>query len=255
MTSQGKMLVTAAGAGLGRSIAVMSSKYGYRVLAADNNKEALDALACEHDKITCQPCDVRSTIEIEQLCEVFSAWPESHITLVNCVGVPGPIAPVDDISDDDWDETIATNLSSIFKLTKRLVPAMKKAGTGSIINISTLSVRLAPKNRAPYNASKAGLLGFSRSLAKELGPFGIRCNAILPGPINGPRMDRLMQILADEHGQTKEEAVANTCNYIALRSFVEPEEVAEVVLFLASRAAAKVTAQEIDVSGFAQWEE
>lgn len=249
------VLITAAGGGIGKVIAQAFAGGGDRVLAADIDRKELDLLSQSPGAIETAACDLGIADDVEALMDAFLAMPGDDRVLVNCVGIAGPIGPAEEVSDEGWQRTFDVNLTSIFRVVRRAIPAMKAARRGSIVNIATLSVYLAPRHRLAYVASKAGLLGMTRGLAKELGPFGIRCNAILPGPVKGDRMRRIIENQARDIGVTAEELERTITDYIALRSFVDPEDIANATLFLASPAAAKITGEELDVSGLMQWEE
>ena len=175
--------------------------------------------------------------------------------LVNNAGIGGPRAPVDEIEDADWYRTIDVNLHGMFHCIKRAVPAMKAQGAGAIVNISTASTRVGMALRTSYVTSKCAVDGMTRNLARELGPFGIRCNAILPGVIDNPRGRRLITQLASERGQTVEEAHEHYVSFISTRSLIGCEEVADMAFFLAQDAARNITGQLIGVCGNLEWEE
>src|SRR5690606_36361061 len=112
--------------------------------------------------------------------------------LVNNAGVAGPTLPVEKISDEDWRRTQAVNLDGQFFCVRRAVPLLREAGGGSIVNLSSAAGRFGFPLRTPYSASKWAVVGFSRSLAMELGPDGIRVNALCPGAVQGERIDRVI---------------------------------------------------------------
>jgi NAD(P)-dependent dehydrogenase (short-subunit alcohol dehydrogenase family) len=131
---------------------------------------------------------------------------------------------------------------------------MKRRRDGVIINFSTGSTRTRLPLRAPYVASKAAVESLTQNAARELGPYNIRCNAILPGMINNERMKRIVASKAVSCGRSTDEVEQDYLRYISLRSKVEPDELADMVQFLASEKAAKVTGELIAVSGNVEWE-
>jgi NAD(P)-dependent dehydrogenase (short-subunit alcohol dehydrogenase family) len=161
---------------------------------------------------------------------------------------------MEEVSCKEWDETINVNLSGMFYCMRQVIPGMKKRGGGVIINFSTGSTRTRLPLRAPYVASKVAVEGLTLNAARELGPFNIRCNAILPGMINNERMRRIVANNAASTGRTADEVERDYLNYISLRAKIEPEELADMVQFLASDKAAKVTGELIAVSGNVEWE-
>ncbi len=131
---------------------------------------------------------------------------------------------------------------------------MKARREGSIVNISTGSVRTLPPNRSVYNASKWGVEGLTKTLARELGPWGVRVNAIQPGMVNNERMRGIVRRIADQEGRPPSEVEEEFLQFISMRCKVEPEDIAEMAVFLASEAASRVTGQVIAVDGHIEWE-
>ena len=156
---------------------------------------------------------------------------------------------------DEWDKTIAVNLSGMFYTMKRAVPMLKANGGGSIVNFSTCSTRTGIPFRAPYIASKAGVEGLTKNSARELGPSGIRVNAILPGIINNDRFRFIVQRNVDATGRSFEDIENDYLKYVSLRCKVELGEFADMVEFLTSDAGKKITGEIIAVSGNMEWEE
>ena len=175
--------------------------------------------------------------------------------LVNNAGISGPRAPVEEIEDDEWQRVIDVNLNGMFRCIKWAVPAMKAQGSGAIINISSASTRVGMPLRTSYITTKCAVDGMTMNLARELGPAGIRCNAILPGIIDNPRGRRLITHLAKERGQTAEEAHERYVSFISTRSLISCEEVADAAFFLAQDSARNITGQLIGVCGNLEWEE
>jgi NAD(P)-dependent dehydrogenase (short-subunit alcohol dehydrogenase family) len=143
----------------------------------------------------------------------------------------------------------------MFYCIKRALPPMKAQGSGCIINISSASTRVGMPLRTPYIATKWAVEGLTQNLARELGPDNIRCNAILPGIIDNPRGRRLVEKLAEERGQSFEETEQRYIGFVSMRSWIQPEEVADMAAYLASDAARHVTGQAIGVCGNLEWEE
>jgi NAD(P)-dependent dehydrogenase (short-subunit alcohol dehydrogenase family) len=131
---------------------------------------------------------------------------------------------------------------------------MKRQGSGTILNISTSSVRTGLPYRSAYVASKAGLISLTQNAARELGPFGIRCNAILPGIIDNPRGRALIDRYARERSIDRETASKSFLSYVSMRTMIAPEEVADLCLFLAGPGGRHITGQAIGVCGNVEWE-
>lgn len=244
-------LVTAAGAGIGRAIAGRLVAAGYRVFGCDLSADAFAATeGMEHIV-----ADISCPSDVTAMFDQIVAKAGTLDLLVNNAGIGGPRAPLDEIEPDAWDATIAVNLNGMFYCMRAAAALMKAAGSGVIVNISTSSVLTGLPLRAPYVASKAGVLGLTRNAARELGPHGIRCNAILPGLIDNPRGRALVQKLADERGQSFAEAEAGFLRYVSLRCWIDPSEIGDLTVFLASDAARHITGQSIAVDGNVEWEE
>ncbi len=175
--------------------------------------------------------------------------------LVNDAAIPGPRAPVEEMPDDEWERTLRVNLYGPFNWIKQVAPGMKARRDGSIVNISTGSVRTLPINRSVYNVSKWGVEGLTKTIARELGPYNVRANAIQPGMVNNPRMQTIVQRIADQEGRSVDDVEADFLRFISMRSKVEPEDIANMAVFLASDQACHVTGQVIAVDGNVEWEQ
>ena len=143
------------------------------------------------------------------------------------------------VHNEDWDKTIAIDLNGMFYCTRLAVPLLKSASGGSIINLSSIAGRLGYPLRAPYSAAKWGVIGFTKSLAMELGSSNIRVNAILPGVVEGERVNRVIGARASAHGIDFEEALQQFVAPISLRRMVSAQDIANMALFLATPAGAK----------------
>ena len=175
--------------------------------------------------------------------------------LVNNVGMSGPRAPIEEMSYEDWERTIRVNLHGTFHCVKQVLPGMKERRHGVIINISTASVQTIPLNRSVYNVSKWGVEGLTLTVAREVGPYNIRVNAIRPGFINNARSQAIVQRIADQTERSVDEVEASFFKFISMRTKIEPVEIADMAVFLASDGAKHVTAQVIAVDGLIEWEE
>jgi NAD(P)-dependent dehydrogenase (short-subunit alcohol dehydrogenase family) len=167
--------------------------------------------------------------------------------LINNAGIAGPTAPIEEIAPADWQRTLDVNLTGPFLCARRAVPLLKQTGDGSIINIASVAARLGFPNRSPYSASKWGVIGLTETWAMELGPAGIRVNAILPGIVAGDRQDRVLQARAQVEGISFEEAKLQRLQSVSLRSTVSADDVAEAVLFLCSPAGRMISGQSLSV--------
>ena len=250
-----RVLVTGAGDSVGRAIAERFLQKGAKVHICDVRGDAVAATLAANPGMSGSVTDVGVRGEVDALFDDVRANLGDLSILVNVVGMAGPRAPIEDIDEDEWDKTIAVNLSGMFYTMKRAVPMLKANGGGSIVNFSTCSTRTGIPFRAPYIASKAGVEGLTKNSARELGPSGIRVNAILPGIINNDRFRFIVQRNVDATGRSFEDIENDYLKYVSLRCKVELGEFADMVEFLTSDAGKKITGEIIAVSGNMEWEE
>jgi NAD(P)-dependent dehydrogenase (short-subunit alcohol dehydrogenase family) len=244
-----RVLVTGGGAGIGRTIAVRLVREGARVHVCDVSAEALRDLSAACPEVSGTPADVGSEADVDRLFADVAARLGGLDVLVNNAGIAGPTAAVDETPPADWQRTLDVNLTGPFLCARRAVPLLKQSGGGAILNIASVAGRLGFPNRSPYAASKWGLVGLTQTWAMELGPVGIRVNAILPGVVAGERQDRVLQARAEVEGVPVEEARRRRLQSVSLRSMVSPDDIAETVLFLCSPAGRMISGQSISVCG------
>ena len=252
---QQRIIVTDGASGIGLAIAQKFLAQGGEVFICDVIPETLDKALAENPRMQGGLADVGNPEQVEEFFKQATATMGGIDVLVNNAGIGGSREKIEDISYDEWDNCIRINLSGMFYCAKQVIPAMKAQKSGCIINISTVSAKTGLPNRLPYVSSKVGVLGFTHNLARELGPFNIRCNTILPGLIDNPRGRLLVEKLAAKEGLSVDQAEQEYLKYISLRSWIAPEDIAETAYFLASPAAQKITAQEISVDGNIEWEQ
>jgi NAD(P)-dependent dehydrogenase (short-subunit alcohol dehydrogenase family) len=237
-------VVTAGASGIGRVVAQALIDDGWRVLVTDIDEQAGERTAAETG-CTFFPCDMGDPDAIRA---VFAAVPPVGL-LVNNAGIAGPTLPVADAPVEDWRRTLDVNLTAQFVAAQCVLPGMIAARHGVIVNMASVAARIGYPNRAAYAASKWGVLGFTASLAREVGEAGIRVNAILPGSVRGERIENVVAAYAEKNAVPIAEAEAYYLARAATRRFVEPEEIAAMVLYLASDAARSITGQFIGVDG------
>jgi NAD(P)-dependent dehydrogenase (short-subunit alcohol dehydrogenase family) len=244
-----RVLVTGGATGIGRAIAVRLKQDGARVHVCDVSAEALRNFATACPEVGATRADVGSEADVDRLFADVSLQLGGLDVLVNNAGIAGPTAAIDETSLADWQRTLDVNLTGSFLCARRAVPLLIQAGGGSIINIASAAARLGFPNRSPYSASKWGLIGLTQTWAMELGPAGIRVNAILPGIVAGERQERVLQARARVEGITFEEATRQRLQSVSLRSMVTADDVAEMVLFLCSPAGKMISGQSLSVCG------
>jgi NAD(P)-dependent dehydrogenase (short-subunit alcohol dehydrogenase family) len=248
------VIVTAAGQGIGRAIVDRFVANGAKVFACDVQPDLLDKLQSEQPTVGVGIADISNA---EQVAAFFGKATETLgglDVLVNNAGIGGPRGALEDIATEDWDRTVSVNLNGTFYCIREAAKHMKPQNSGCIVNISTGSVRTGLPMRAPYVASKQGVMGLTHNVARELGPFNIRCNAILPGLIDNARGRALIQRAADEAGKTFEQTEAEMLQYISMRCWIDPTEIGDTAVFLASHAARHISGQFLGVCGNIEWE-
>jgi NAD(P)-dependent dehydrogenase (short-subunit alcohol dehydrogenase family) len=248
-----RVLVTAGAAGIGRTIAETFARAGAHVFVCDVDTKALAAFADAHPEIGTLVCDVAKPADVDVMFGAVAAHLGGLDVLVNNAGIAGPTAAVEDISVEDWDRTIAVDLNGMFYCTRRAVPLLKAAGGGSIINLSSIAGRLGYALRTPYSSAKWAVVGFTKSLAIELGPSKIRVNAIQPGIVEGERIDRVIAAKAEARGVSAEAFRDTLLSAVSLRKMVSAQEIADMALFLATSAGASISGQAISVCGNAEY--
>lgn len=233
-----KAVVTGAASGIGRATAQLFAAEGADVLAVDRAGE----LPGEHAGIDRIRCLVQDLTEKDAGARVAQAANEQLggcDILFNNAGISRR-ALVDELTVEDWDAVIATNLSAYFHITRALIPQLKTSGCGRIISTASVMARMTDYGLAAYCAAKAGVAGFTRSLALDLGKHAITANYIEPGAI---RTGLTREAFADDH-------IAEVwAKKAALRRLGEPEDIARAVLFLASDDARFVTGHGLVVDG------
>jgi NAD(P)-dependent dehydrogenase (short-subunit alcohol dehydrogenase family) len=244
-----RVLITAGAAGIGKAMAAVFEDAGARVFICDVDEAALAAMSEARPGVASTRTDVADPASVDAMFERAVAELGGLDVLVNNAGIAGPTAKVEEIRIEDWDRTVSVDLSSMFYCIRRAVPLLKQAGGGSIINLSSIAGRLAYPLRSPYAAAKWGVIGLTKSLAAELGPSNIRVNAILPGVVEGDRVNRVVEARAAARGTSFEEAMNQFVAPVSLRRMVKAEDIANMALFLATPAGANVSGQALSVCG------
>ncbi len=244
-----RVVVTAGAAGIGRAIAEGFHRAGARVHVCDLDPSSLADLAAEHPEIGRSQADVADPDQVARLFEDAARHLGGLDVLVNNAGIAGPAGPTEDCAIEDWRRTLAVNLDGAFLCLRHAIPMIKAAGAGSIVNISSTAGLFGYPLRAPYVASKWALVGLTKTLAIELGPHGIRANAVCPGAIEGPRMDRVIAAEAAARGVREASVREAYTRQTSLRTFIDAADIAEMVLFLCSDAGARISGQAMTVDG------
>ena len=242
-----RVAITAAAGGFGLVVARAFAAQGADVHVCDVDPEAVGAATAEglHAAVV----DVANGTALDGWVDGVLAAGGGLDVLVNNAGIAGPTALVEDIAPADWERSLAVTLTSHYRTCARVVPAMKAAGSGSIINISSTAGQYGIGLRAPYVAAKWAVIGLTKTLAIELGPHGVRANAICPGSVDGDRMRGVIAREADARGGAAAEVEREYLEGQSIARFVQPAEIADLCLFLASDAARMISGQAIAVDG------
>ncbi|MDH3693570.1 MAG: SDR family oxidoreductase [Gammaproteobacteria bacterium] len=244
-----RVLVTGAATGIGRSIADSFAQDGNRVHVCDNAAEHIDECLSESPSLSATQCDVSNVEQIEKLFRDVQKELGGLDVLVNNAGIAGPTAPVEDIEPGDWNKTVEVGLNGAFYCSRLAVPLLKQNTTGSIVNISSTAGIMGFPLRTPYAAAKWGIIGLTKSLAMELGRFNIRVNAVCPGSVDGPRMDRVIAADAKAQGVAEDEIRQAYKNQASMQTFIDRQDIANTVVFLCSEKGNKISGQVISVDG------
>ena len=239
-----RVAITAGGNGIGRVMADSFVDCGARVFVSDVDEDAVTASG--------HP-GMRADAGVPADCEAFVDAAVTHLSgldvLVNNAGIAGPTALVEHVTPEALDATLRIDLASMFHCSRRAIPALRAAGGGSIVNLSSAAGRFGFPLRAPYSAAKWGVVGFTKSLSIELGPDGIRVNAILPGPVDGPRIRAVIKAKAQAAGISENEMTERTVATTSLRCFVSQQDIANMALYLVSPFGATISGQALSVDG------
>src|SRR3954453_18472152 len=222
-------LVTGAGNGLGRAIALALAEHGARVVLVGRTQGSLESVAAEiGSRSVVAPCDTSDPRQVTALGRALVD--EEGSILVNNAGVAGPVAPLVDIDASEWDEVFAVNVRGVFLMCREFVPPMVQRKTGDVINLASVSGKRPLVRRTPYTASKMAVIGLTTSLAYEVGPSGVMVNTLSPGPVSGPRMERNFRLESERTGSTPAEAEEAFVSRSALHRMVTEDEVAAAVI-------------------------
>lgn len=245
-----RVLITAGATGIGREMVNQFADAGAKLFVADIDDAAIVELARAHPDVGCVACDAADTNQVDRFVDQALTALGGVDVLVNNVGIAGQTAPIEEMDPEAFDRVFTVNVGGHMRPTRRVVPHMKKTGAGAIINISSLAGKLAMPLRTPYAASKWAVLGFTRTLAAELGAFGIRVNAILPGPVAGPRVERAITDKAMARGVAYEVVEQEYLDMTWMRKMIDPADIASMAVYLSSDAARSVSGQFIGVDGY-----
>ncbi|MEU5852850.1 SDR family oxidoreductase [Saccharopolyspora shandongensis] len=242
-----RVLVTAGADGIGLAIAARFAGLGARVLVTDINADAVRSAG--ERGLAARVSDASSEAQVEELMGAVREELGGLDVLVNNAGIAGPTGPVETLDGAAWARTFEVNIHSQFYCVKHGLPLLREATDASIVNLSSAAGRLGMAGRSAYSASKWAVVGFTKTLAIELGPEGIRANAICPGAVDGPRIRAVIEAKAAMLGRPVAEIAAAYQDQSSMRRLVGAEDIADMAAFLASPLARSVNGQAMAVDG------
>jgi NAD(P)-dependent dehydrogenase (short-subunit alcohol dehydrogenase family) len=242
------VLVTAGASGIGWHTAKGFLAQGAQVHICDNSAAAIAEIAKEEPSITATLADAANVSEVNQVFEEIKDLYGGLDVLVNNVGISGPTAAMEDIEIEAWNQTINVNLNSFFYVTRLAIPLLKRS-SGQIINMASNAGLYGCPLRSPYVAAKWAMIGLTKTLAMELGGHGIRVNAVCPGSVAGPRIDRVIENDAMSRGVSEAEIRAAYLTQSSMGDFINAEDIAQTILFLCSDSAKHISGQAIPIDG------
>lgn len=239
-----RVLVTAGGSGIGRAMADAFAADGCDVWVTYINYQALRDMSGKASVV-----DASDEADVANLFkEIEQTWGGLDVLCANA-GIAGPTAAVQDVELDAWRACVAVNLEGAFLASKYAAPLMQAQMSGAMVFTSSTAGIYGYPNRAPYAAAKWGIIGLMKTLAMELGPYGVRANAIAPGAVEGPRMEGVLEREAKAKGMTRDQVYEGYAAGTSMRSFVTSEDIANMAVFLGSDGARLVSGQVIAVDG------
>jgi NAD(P)-dependent dehydrogenase (short-subunit alcohol dehydrogenase family) len=243
------VLVTAGAAGIGLEIARAFVREGAKVHICDTDEKALAAARKSDPQLTQTLCDVADRQQVASLFEDALRTLGGLDCLVNNAGIAGPTGKVEEINPEDWDRCLAIDLTGQFNCARLAIPHLKQSKNPSIMNLSSQAGKHGFPLRSAYAAAKWGVIGFTKSIAIELGGHGIRVNALLPGLVAGDRIRRVIEAKAQQGGVSFKEQEAAMFRNASIKEYVTPQQLADMVVYAASPRAKTISGQAISVCG------
>ncbi|GGB14621.1 SDR family oxidoreductase [Allosediminivita pacifica] len=249
MSDRQRVVITGGAAGIGLVLARRFAAEGARIAVCDVDDTALAALREEMPDAIVEKADAANDTEMGAFLDrVEREWHGADVVCSNA-GTGGPAGPIETLNFDAWRACLEVNLLGAFLTCRWAARVMKAQGSGLLLLTSSNAGLFGYPGRSPYATSKWGVIGLMKTLAMELGPHGVRVNALCPAAVEGPRMDRVVAAEAEATGATHDEIRTRYVKGVSLRSWVTADEVADAALFLASPAARKISGQALSIDG------
>ncbi len=241
-----RVLITAGAAGIGRAIVDAFVQEGAQVFTCDVDASALATLPDSVGRVT---ADVADRNQVAALFDAAIPALGGLDVLVNNAGIAGPTGTVESINPEDWDRCLEVCLTGQFNCVRLAVPFLRASPNASIVNLSSVAGQYGFAMRSPYSAAKWGVIGFTKSLAIELGEAGIRVNAILPGLVAGDRQRRVLEAKAQRLGVSFAEMERTAFSYTSIKEYVTAAQLADQILLLTSPRGRTISGQAIAIDG------
>jgi NAD(P)-dependent dehydrogenase (short-subunit alcohol dehydrogenase family) len=248
-----RVLVTAGASGICAVVAERFAEQGARVHVSDVDAGALRAFVAGHAGIGATAADVSQAADVERLYEEALAALGGLDVVVSGAGIAGPVGNVEDIDPEEWRRCLDVNLTGAFLVARGAAPILKRQGSGAIVIISSNYGLWGQRARSAYVASKWALIGLTKTLAMELGPFGVRANAICPGNVEGERIERVIAAESQARGMRPAELRKLWDQGSSMRTFVTAGDVADTILFACSDAGRHISGQALAVDGHTEF--
>lgn len=246
---QFRVAITAGASGIGRALAQAFLRDHAVVYICDADETALADFCVANPAAVATRADVSVPGDVDRWFERIAADGPVLDVLINNAGIAGPTARLEEIATEDWMRTIDVDLNGVFFCTRRAIPMIRLSANGSIVNIASNAAFSGFPLRSPYTACKWAMIGLTKTLAMELGPAGVRVNAICPGSVEGPRIRRVIEMDAACRGMTADAVAQEYMRQSSLRTFVDNDDIAAMVQFLTSPSGRRISGQAIGVDG------
>ena len=252
MSFSGKVvLVTGSTTGIGEACARVFAESAAQVMVCGRNEprghKVVESIRAAGGRAEFTAVDLRTPGICDRLVSETVVRLGGLDVLINNAGIAGLTLPIAEYPPDDWDKVVAVNLTGMFDVSRLAIPHLKKSKAGCIINMSSIAGRYGFANRSPYAATKWGVIGLTKTLAMELGEWGIRANAIAPGAVEGERIVRVFQGRAQISGRSLDDVKADALAAASIKAMIQPKDIAQLAVFLASDAAKSISGQVIPI--------
>lgn len=241
--------IVAGASGIGKEIARAYLNEGANVFVCDISEELICEFKKEFSSVYTEQTDVSNYEQVKIFFNNISKQVTHLDVLINGAGIAGPTALLHQADQPHWDQTIDVNIKGMFYCCKEAIPLIQKSQAGSIINLASNAAFFGFPYRSAYTTAKWATIGMTKTLAMELGKNNIRVNAICPGSVTGDRIDRVIEADAKEQGKTREEIKELYVKQVSLKTFVGPDDVANMCLYLTSHMGRFISGQAIGLDG------